>query len=259
MTTFKDRVHSLWPDLNAAKIAEMIGISQMGLSKIFNNGHIPKAETLLKIHEKSGCDLKWLMTGEGEPFPQSQADQESRNDAHTVLQERLASTDRLVKQLAANQRQPAGGDETTDTQGNPVDIGEFVFIPYYTVALSAGNGSWVDSERPTHTLAFRRDWLATFVTSDVARLSVVKVTGDSMVGVFNDKDTILIDHGQTEPHDGLYAVRIGSEVFVKRVQRLPEKLQIISANPAYPPFEISAQDADNFAIIGKVVWLGRLL
>ena len=79
-----------------------------------------------------------------------------------------------------------------------------------------------------------------------------------MAGVFNDKDTILVDHTQTTPHDGLYAIRLGNEVFVKRVQRQPSKLLVISANPAYPPFEID-MERDDFAIIGRIVWLGRLL
>ena len=79
-----------------------------------------------------------------------------------------------------------------------------------------------------------------------------------MAGVFNDRDTILIDHTQTEPHDDLYAIRLGKEVFVKRLQRLPHKLMVISANSEYPPFEISLDD-ESFAVIGKVVWLGRLV
>ena len=78
-----------------------------------------------------------------------------------------------------------------------------------------------------------------------------------MEALLKDGDTILIDHTQNEVRDGLYALRIGNEVFVKHIQRLPHKLQIISANPTYPPFELSADD--DYAIIGKVVWLGRLL
>lgn len=175
------------------------------------------------------------------------------------LADNIARTDKLVQQLAAQKRknrQPESAD-VCDTQGNPVDVDDFVFIPYYDVRLSAGIGLWVDNEQPINTLAFRTDWLRTFVTSQFNRLSVVKVSGDSMKDVLKDGDTILIDHTQNEVRDGLYALRIGNEVFVKHIQRLPHKLQIISANPTYPPFELSTDD--DFAIIGKVVWLGRLL
>ena len=78
-----------------------------------------------------------------------------------------------------------------------------------------------------------------------------------MEDILKNNDTILIDHTQNEVRDGLYALRIGNEVFVKRIQRLPNKLLVISANAAYPPFELSADD--DYAIIGKVAWLGRLL
>ncbi|QNT60298.1 UmuD/LexA family [Neisseria musculi] len=42
---------------------------------------------------------------------------------------------------------------------------------------------------------------------------------------------------------------------VKRVQSIPGKLLITSANPAYAPFEIDLSDmGDNIAIIGRVEW-----
>ncbi|WP_314342023.1 S24 family peptidase [Simonsiella muelleri] len=50
-----------------------------------------------------------------------------------------------------------------------------------------------------------------------------------------------------------------NDVFVKRVQRVANKLIIKSANPDYEPFEIdlSEETDESIAIIGKVVWLGR--
>ena len=164
-----------------------------------------------------------------------------------------------VKRKAKLATQRANG--LCDTQGNPVDIDDFVFIPYYNVSLSAGHGSWVDNERPTHALAFRLDWLQMFVSTQVEHLSVVKVSGDSMTGVLENNDTILVDHTQTEPRDSIYAIRLGNDVFVKRIQRLTNtRLQIISANTNYLLFEIDLNSTDtDFTVIGKVVWLGRVL
>ena len=102
--------------------------------------------------------------------------------------------------------------------------------------------------------------MRTYVSTQIDKLSVVRVRGDSMQGVLEDGDTILIDHTQTTPYDGIYAIRIENEVFVKRVQRKLNKLRIISENPNYETFEIDLTDEyQNFAIIGKVVWLGRPL
>lgn len=251
MENFKERLLFLWDGAKPAHIAKDLNLSISGMMRILEKNTIPKAETLILIQNLKKCDWQWLMTGEGEPFP--------AQPQEMSLADNIARTDKLVRQLAAQKRknrQPESAD-VCDTQGNPVDVDDFVFIPYYDVRLSAGIGLWVDNEQPINTLAFRTDWLQTFVTSQFDRLSVVKVSGDSMKDVLKDGDTILIDHTQNEVRDGLYALRIGNEVFVKHIQRLPHKLQIISANPTYPPFELSTDD--DFAIIGKVVWLGRLL
>lgn len=234
METFKERLEFLFgTDAGPTKISKKIGMKYAGFARVWYDGSIPKAETLIKIQEVTNCDLTWLLTGKGEPF--INAGNASSKTAHNI-------------------------HHLTDTRGHSVDIDEFVFIPYYNVALSAGFGAWVEHEEAVQTLAFRRDWLKMFVTSQVEHLSVVKVSGNSMSGVLEDNDTILIDHTQTAPQDGIYAIRQGSEVYVKQVQRQLDKLRIISANANYEPFEIDLKkDCADFAIIGKVVWLGRAM
>lgn len=236
MKTFKDRLEFLFKGTSLADIAQQIGYAYTALFRIFNKGTLPKADTLLKIHELTGCNLKWLMTGEGAAFPEPQAEKKQ------------------LPQIATNY-------EATDTLGNPIDLDDFVFIPYYNINLSAGHGSWVENEQPVSALAFRRKWLSYNVTSRFHELSAVKVTGDSMQGVLNDKDTILINHTQTDARDGLYAIRIGEDVFVKRVQRLLNKLLITSSNPEYAPFEVPLNEDSEYhvEIIGKVVWVSRAI
>ena len=236
MTTFKDRVMSLWPNLSVAKVSDLIGMSHMGLSKVFRNGSIPKAETLLSIHEKSGCDLKWLMTGEGQPFP------------------KMAGNDSGGFPVPL----PQGG-QVFDTLGNPVDIEEFVLIPRYNVQASAGNGLTVEDEKPIFSMAFRKYWIDNHLNANPKDLAVISVKGDSMEGVLNERDNILINCAQNKPGNGLYVVRIGNDLIVKRIQSMPGgKLLITSANEAYAPFEIDTnKDYDDIAIVGKVEWFGR--
>ncbi|MDK4650069.1 S24 family peptidase [Kingella kingae] len=243
----------------------LLGLPENQLNEF--KSQLGKTATLLKIQEITQCDLNWLATGEGKPFPQAPKIQVATTpemDEQAALQSSLNKTAQFIAQQQAAKRkaklvmQRANG--LCDTQGNPVDIDDFVFIPYYNVQLSAGHGSWVDNEQPTHSLAFRRDWLQMFVSSQIEHLSVVKVRGDSMRGVLENDDTILVDHTQITPTDDIYAIRLGDEVFVKRIQRLPNKLRVVSVNPDYEPFEIDlSDDNSNFAIIGKVVWLGRVL
>ena len=226
MDTFKDRLAFLWKDeARQAKIAADIDMTIAGFSRIWNEGGLPKSETLKKIKQLKGCSIDWLLTGEGSPFPDSEAPKAT----------------------------------ATDTLGNPVDIDEFVFVPRYDIQAAAGHGQLVGDEQPMFAMAFRRYWIENYVTRDIKNLSVISVKGDSMEGVLNDGDTILINHSQTTPRDGLYVLRLNETLLVKRLQLIPGGIvNVISANEAYPTFEIDLKNpTDDVAIIGRVEWFGR--
>lgn len=91
--------------------------------------------------------------------------------------------------------------------GNPVDLSEFVFIPRYDVRAAAGHGAWNDDEKPQFTMAFRRYWIDNFLRVSAKDLSVISVKGDSMEGVLNDRDSILVNHADNDPRKGyMYCV-----------------------------------------------------
>lgn len=258
---------------NVSELARQAGIAPPSAQRWIDGESDPKMSNLLRLADAANVNLLWLATGQGPMFasganrlkePQASYNVSEQDEGRRLLQQRLAETKNTLNNIRKAERgEPTKEGCAFDVQGRPVDIDEFVFIPLYDVALSAGHGAWADDIPPKSTLAFRRDWLETFVTTDFNTLSVVMVKGDSMAGVLNDKDAILVDHSLTEASDGLYALRIGNEIFVKRVQRLPHALRITSANPEYDPFEVPLQNGDSsdnsVSIIGKVVWLGRAL
>ena len=230
MQTFKERLIFLWQhEAKQAKIAADIGMTIAGFSRIWNEEGLPKAETLKKIKQLKGCSIDWLLTGEGDPFPMATATTVTTN--------------------------------ICDTLGNPVNIDEFVFIPHYGVQESAGQSYLVEDEAPRFSVAFRRYWIENYITRDMKKLSVISVRGDSMAGVLNDGDTILINHSHTVPRDGLYVLRINNNLLVKRLQLMPAGIiNVISANEAYPTFEINLNNmTDDVAIIGRVEWFGRTI
>lgn len=235
METFKERLAYLWRgNLKPAAISKAIGMSQPGFSRIWYDGGLPNAETLIKIRESTGCDLNWLLTGIGQPYPDG-------NNAPAPTSTTAA---------------PA----VFDTLGNPIDIDDFVFVPRYDVFAAAGHGYPVESENPLFYIAFRRSLIENYITKDITKLSVIAVKGDSMEGVLSDGDNILVNHAATTPRDGLFVLRINNDLMVKRVQSLPGKLLITSANPAYAPFEIDlAEMGENLAITGRVEWFGRAI
>lgn len=258
---------------NVSELARQAGIAPPSAQRWIDGESDPKMSNLLRLADATNVNLLWLATGQGPMFASGATrlnehrapyNVSEQDEGRRLLQQRLAETQNTLNNIRKAERGESTGEGCAfDVQGRPVDIDEFVFIPLYDVALSAGHGAWADDIPPKSTLAFRRDWLEAFVTTDFHNLSVVMVKGDSMAGVLNDKDAILVDHSRTEASDGLYALRIGNEIFVKRVQRLPHALLVTSENPQYKPFEVPLQNGDSsdssVSIIGKVVWLGRAL
>ena len=234
--SFKSRLLFLWQDTKPAQIAKDIGLTISGVLRILEKDTMPKAETLIKIKTLKKCDWNWLMTGEGEPFPDTQ---------HSQLQVKNGN--------------PSNTPMVYDTLGYEVDIDEFVFIPRYNIHAAAGGGHFNDVEKPMFTMAFRRKWIEQYLRADPKELSVIDVQGDSMEGVLNERDVILVNHYLDTPDDGLYVLRIGESLIVKQTQRLPNgRLLVKSANPAYDPFEINLLETDtDVKIIGRVVWFGR--
>lgn len=236
MDTFLERLKSLWPDgVKPSDIYNKIDMSASGFNRVWKEGAVPTADYLVKIQEVTGCDLNWLLTGKGLPFA-------DKSRPENVGAFPVSNT----------------GSGAVDTLGNPVDLREFVFIPRYSVEAAAGHGQAVNDEKPLFCMAFRRYWIENYVTRQTDKLSVIAVKGDSMEGILNHGDNILINHAETEPRDGLYVLRIGNDLFVKRVQRMPGKLLVTSANPHYAPFEIDLSHTDDdIAIVGRVEWFGR--
>lgn len=236
MDTFLDRLKFLWPHgAKPSDIYNKIEMSASGFNRVWKDGAIPTADYLVKIQEVTGCDLNWLLTGKGLPYL-------DRARPENVGAFPVSDTD----------------TGAVDTLGNPVDLREFVFIPRYSVEAAAGHGQAVNDEKPLFCMAFRRYWIENYVTRQTDKLSVIAVKGDSMEGILNHGDNILINHAETEPRDGLYVLRIGNDLFVKNIQRLPGRLLVKSANPLYEPFEIDlTADNTDTAIIGRVEWFGR--
>lgn len=193
----------------------------------------PSLEAMAKLVQAAGCSLDWLATGHG-----------------TMRREEAA--------VPAVEHDPASCT-CVDTLGNPVDLEEFVFIPRYNLKAAAGHGASVAGEAPMFSMSFRRYWVENYLRVDPKDLSVLSVKGDSMEGVLNNKDVILVNHADTAPTSGLYVLRLDGDLIVKRVQKLPgPKLKILSANEVYEPFVIDMNSPEvDFAVIGRVVWFGR--
>jgi len=168
----------------------------------------------------------------------------------------FSRTARVARAIGLGLEELAFGDAPGSSKSG---MSEFGHIPLYDVEVSAGDGRTGTLERPVGTLAFREDYLRRF--SDRSKLAVLLVRGDSMVPELQDGDHLLIDQSERHAAEGLCVVRWGDLLMAKRIVRTSASgMRLVSSNPIYPPIEIDRDaEGDNFAIIGRAVWVGRKL
>jgi phage repressor protein C with HTH and peptisase S24 domain len=108
-----------------------------------------------------------------------------------------------------------------------------------------------------------REWIEKNVPyyTNLDNLAIVTGFGDSMLGMYNPGDPLLVDRGITRADvDGVYFFRVGEEGFIKRLQRIPgQGLIVISENAKYRDWTITP-DMD-FQVLAKVLiaWNGHKL
>ncbi len=132
-------------------------------------------------------------------------------------------------------------------------------IPKLAVGASAGPGAVNEGETLAGKIGFDEKWLRK-QGLEPAKLSLIRVDGDSMAPTLNHGDDIMVDNSAVERplRDGIHVIRMDDVLMVKRLARGPAgRLSVLSDNPAYPGWP----DLDGAAvtIIGRVVWAGRRL
>ena len=136
------------------------------------------------------------------------------------------------------------------------DSGEWAEIPRRAIEVSAGPGALAAAEAPFDAMRFSRRWLRE-QGFEPARLSALRVMGDSMEPLLRDGDEVLVDERDRPFRDGIYVVRLDDRLLVKRVAAQGGgRFSLLSQNLAYPP--IAVEDGE-LEIVGRVVWKsGRL-
>jgi phage repressor protein C with HTH and peptisase S24 domain len=134
----------------------------------------------------------------------------------------------------------------------------FKNIPKVNARLSAGGGSFEVGSEIQGYYAFRKDWLTT--KGNRNKMVLMDIFGNSMEPEMKDGDTILIDESQKDILAGaIYAVGIDDTIMVKRVEKHPNKLVLLSDNKDYSPIYLEGSEINSVRIIGKVIWISREL
>lgn len=146
-----------------------------------------------------------------------------------------------------------GDGEPVPGHTGPGTDRDYTEVPLYDVEASAGNGSFFNQEQISSYLKFRNDWIAR-EGLHAKDLVAIRVAGDSMDGTLSDGDTVLIDRSKKKP-DGVFAIRIGDALKIKRLQMMADgSLRVSSDNAVYQPEVINPENMNQVDIIGQCYW-----
>ena len=133
---------------------------------------------------------------------------------------------------------------------------EFRQVPKVKARLCAGGGSFEVGSEIEGYYSFRKDWLSRKGVAE--KMVLLDIFGNSMEPEFREGDTVLIDESQKDVLAGaVYAVGIDDTIMVKRVEKHPKGLVLLSDNTKYKPIYMENEDINRVRIIGKALWVCR--
>jgi len=206
-------------------LAEALNESPQSVNNWYSRGVSKQA--CIRAQEVFGVSVTWLQEGKGSKY--------------------------------VNDRGGVDGQATSAVVIVEEDTGDTVRIEQFDTGGAMGHGLVLqDQPGVIRSWTVSPDWIQKNVhrITSPKNLAIVTGFGDSMKGVFNPGDPLLVDTGVTQADiDGIYFFRVGDAGFVKRLQRIPTLdgvvLRAKSANKDYDPFDIVK--GMDFEIFGRVV------
>jgi len=142
--------------------------------------------------------------------------------------------------------------------GGQPEASAYLAVPKVRARLSAGGGSFETGGEVEEYYSFRRDWLRR--KGQPGSMVLMDVVGNSMEPEIRHGDMALIDQSQTGVVAyAIYAVGVEDTVLIKRLEKRPGALALLSDNHDYAPIVLAGDALDALRIIGRVLWLGREL
>lgn len=147
----------------------------------------------------------------------------------------------------------ATGQEAGAGAARESEAGEYTYLPRHSLRAHPGHSA-IQSSQIVDYVALKSEWLARRLGAEPKSLILVEAVGDSMAPTVDAGDLALVDTRELRyRHDGIYALRSGGEITIKRLQRRPDgTLAIRSDNPKYEPAIVTL---DSISIVGRVIWI----
>ena len=148
----------------------------------------------------------------------------------------------------------ATGQEANARDARDSEAGEYVYLPRHSARAQAGRITMQSAQIVDH-VALKSEWLSQRLGAEPKSVMLVEAVGDAMSPTIDEGDLVLVDLRELRyRYDGVYALRSGGDIAIKRLQRRPDgKLIIRSDNPKYEPAVVAPE---SIVIVGRAIWIG---
>jgi phage repressor protein C with HTH and peptisase S24 domain len=246
-------------------LARICGVSESSIRNWRSGASEPTASDLVEIARAGDVTVEWLATGADPKRRSAFSKIGLGRDAAVLFAQRRSTVPqgdvpRLMEEAAEYQLDVEGLEQRHGADyPKPSLVGDFIMVPRYDIASSAGPGALVAGEQIVDYLAFRADWVKNAIGVAPKYLALISVKGDSMAPTLSDGDLILVDRSREAVEDsGVYVIHLNDALLVKRVQRhLNGALTVRSDNDRYAPEHVAAENVASFRVVGRVVWACR--
>jgi phage repressor protein C with HTH and peptisase S24 domain len=244
--------------ISRKELSQALGLTYCSIDRWEKNNATPRGHRIEALALALDVSIEWILVGDAAGSPEARA-QHVQTPAESVQEAAITQTSEEPTFLDGSPPLFAIGQDFERWQ-KTVNFDACVAVKFYpNVKASAGYGAFNEEGKPPLPLFFRRYFIENTLGKNPAHLVAIMVSGDSMSPTLKSGDTMLIDISKGWQGDGIYLIRIGTDLLVKRLQKsIGHQLSIISDNSAWETktFDLRQIDGSEFAILGKHLWHG---
>ncbi|MBG2647138.1 helix-turn-helix transcriptional regulator [Klebsiella michiganensis] len=219
MKTFAERLNAamIAAGVSQGQLAEMVGVSQPAIQKM-TSGKTNGSRKMVELANALGVRPEWLSSGQGA----------IREDGQQPQSQLTKTGDSDVFRLDVL--------DLTVSAGPGIINQEFVEILHSVEYAPAEARHMFDGRKAEN-------------------IRIINVRGDSMSGTIEPGDLLFVDISvKSFDGDGIYAFLYDDTAHVKRLQKMKDKLLVISDNKIYTPWDpIEKDEMNRVFVFGKVI------
>ncbi len=203
--------------VSQGQLAEMVGVSQPAIQKM-TSGKTNGSRKMVELANALGVRPEWLSSGQGA----------MREDGQQPQSQLTKTGDSDVFRLDVL--------DLTVSAGPGIINQEFVEILHSVEYAPAEARHMFDGRKAEN-------------------IRIINVRGDSMSGTIEPGDLLFVDISvKSFDGDGIYAFLYDDTAHVKRLQKMKDKLLVISDNKIYTPWDpIEKDEMNRVFVFGKVI------